>query len=163
MRWALFTGVALFALFVIAWAAGRVVHVASLLAPASARNPESVALAVPYADRPATRSSATPAALVRPASEEVSPANGPAALDQDLRPLMTEMKLDPAGPGARVEDLARGVAPALARDALEHSSDNAVRNPEVERELLETWKEQKQILAGQRRGTVDSVLKDTRE
>jgi hypothetical protein len=80
------------------------------------------------------------------------------ALDQDLRPVIAQMKLDPSDPGAQVEELAQKVAPTLAREAIEHSDDNAARNADVEHELLETLKEQKQILAGQR-DTPDSVLK----
>jgi hypothetical protein len=184
MRWALFTGIGLFALVVIAASVGRVIRVVNLFAPASASESESIVAATPHTDDPVTRSPARPAEVVHPASVEVSagidealrvaPANGAqskrgesesrralpqAALDQDLRPVMAGMKLGPADPGAQVQDLARKVAPTLASEALDHSAGNVARNAEVEHELLETWKEQKQILAG-KRDTVDSVLKD---
>jgi hypothetical protein len=81
-----------------------------------------------------------------------------AALNQDLGPVMAGMKVDSADLGSQVEGIAQKVAPGLAQEVLTHSADNAVRNADVEHELIESWKEQKQILAGQR----DSVLKDTR-
>jgi hypothetical protein len=67
---------------------------------------------------------------------------------------------DLADPAAQVEGLAREVAPKLAAEVREHAADMD-RNPEVEHELLETLKEQQQILAG-KRDTVDSVLEKSR-
>ena len=63
---------------------------------------------------------------------------------------------DLADPAAQVEGLAREVAPKLAAEVREQAADME-RNPEIEHELLETLKEQQQILAG-KRDTVDSVL-----
>jgi hypothetical protein len=181
MRGAIFMGVALFAVVVLAVAVGKMVRVVNLFAPAAADRPESVASAAPF---PGGHVPAGRAETVDPVAKEVSAGfdealhsargtgvlskrDGPergalprGALDQDERPGTAGMKLDRADPGAQVEDLAQKIAPALAREALDHSGDNAARNADVEHELLETWKEQKQILAGQRT-TVDSVLKDT--
>jgi hypothetical protein len=186
MRWGAFMGIALFALVVIAVSVGRVIRVVNLFAPASAGEPQSIA-AAPFADDPVNRSVGRPSeapqlgppqALSQDLDETLRTARGTrmkskrsepeslqalpeTALDQDLRPVMAEMqKLNPADPAARVEDLARKAAPTLARETLDHSADTTARNPEVEHELLETLKEQKQILAGKRE-TVDSVLKDT--
>jgi hypothetical protein len=102
-----------------------------------------------------TRATGVPSQRGEPEPRRVG---APGVRDHDL----AGMKLDPGDPGAQVEALAQKVAPALAREALEHSADTAERNADVEHELLETWKEQKQILAGQRT-TIDSVLKDTHQ
>jgi hypothetical protein len=56
-----------------------------------------------------------------------------------------------------VDDLATKLAPAFAREAVDLSAQKSPVMPEVEHELLETWKEQKQILAG-KRDTIDTVL-----
>jgi hypothetical protein len=192
VRWAIFAGIALPALGVIAVAVSRVIQVVSVFSDSSAAEPQSVAPAATYVDDPVTRSPSSPPVIVNPAAEEVfgktttggttqalsedlddalraarasgtqekrqvPPKTGPR---QNLRPVMARTKLDSADLGEQVEGLSQKVAPALAREVLEHSADNAARSPEVEHELLETWKEQKQILAGQR-PTVDSVLKDT--
>lgn len=59
--------------------------------------------------------------------------------------------------GSEVDDLARQLAPALEQEALSQSQKPSPEMREVEGELMDTWKEQKQILAG-RRETADSVL-----
>jgi hypothetical protein len=161
MRWAIFAGVALFALVVIAAAVGRAIRVVHFFAPVPADESESVASAASCAGDSVTRSPAEPSEVANRAAVEVS-----ADLDEALRNTRAtgvpskRGEAGPADPGAQVEAIAQKVAPTLAREAVEHSADTAERNPEVEHELLETWKEQKQILAGQRT-TIDSVLKDT--
>jgi hypothetical protein len=183
MRAAILMGIAVFAFAVLAAAVGRVIRVVNLFAPSSAGESASVASAARYKDGPVTRSPAVPSEVVQPSAKEVSVDLDEAigtghgtgvqtnreelrralprgAIDQDVGPVMARMKLDSAGPGAEVEDLAQKIAPTLAREALEHSADDTSRNADVEHELLETWKEQKQILAGHRT-TVDSVLQET--
>jgi hypothetical protein len=192
MRWAIFMGIALPALLVIAVAIARVVQVVSVFAPVSAAESRTVATAAPYVDDPPlTRSPPGPSIIPNPPVDEapvstnaittpappenlgkatqVARATGipgkrqtppKTALDQDLRPVMEGMK-DSADLASQVESLAHKVGPELAQEVLTHSADNAVRNADVERELLETLKEQKQILSGQR-PTVDTMLKDTR-
>ncbi len=66
-----------------------------------------------------------------------------------------EVSVPQAGP--EVDDLARQLAPALAQEALSESKQASPQMLEVTGELMDTWKEQKEILAGQR-ATVDSIL-----
>jgi hypothetical protein len=63
----------------------------------------------------------------------------------------------PSQRGTEVDDLAMQLAPGFARQAVDLSAQKSPVMPEVEHELLETWKEQKQILAGKRE-TIDTVL-----
>jgi hypothetical protein len=182
MRGPVFIGIALIALLVIGVSAGRIIHVVSVFSPDSASKPESVASFAPHT---VTRSPGGTSEVVQPATAtapqassedldgtlvaarakgvqskrdalETRGAQPQTPLDQDLQPTMAAMKLHP-GAGAQVEDFARSMAPKLAREAIEHSTDNAARNPEVEHELLETWKQQQQILAG-KRDTIDTVF-----
>jgi hypothetical protein len=188
MRRVLFVGSALLALIVIAASVGRVLHVVSLFAPTSGdelaaqpangpasspASPPEIAgaraeeVAVDTADRTRLLSEGLGDALrsARATGEQSgrSEPRGPqgalalATRDTNVGIAIAETKPDLAG--AQVEDLARKVAPALAREALAPSADDGTRNADVERALLETWTQQNQILAG-RQGTMDTELKD---
>ena len=65
-----------------------------------------------------------------------------------------------ANPGAQVDQVAKQLAPSLDTEVRQHAADPVDVSPEVTHELLETYEEQKKILAGQR-DTIDSVLNET--
>lgn len=79
------------------------------------------------------------------------------ALSSDLRGQGGAMTDDEARLGSQIQELAQKMAPVLTNEALDYAADKPPVAAEVERDLLDTWKEQKQILAGQR-DTIDSVL-----
>ncbi len=69
-------------------------------------------------------------------------------------------QLGGADPATDVEDLARRMAPALAREATQgEGATESSAAPEVTRELLEIYKEQQEIQSG-KRGTIDDVLRE---
>jgi hypothetical protein len=86
-----------------------------------------------------------------------APASTASSAEPEGPPAGPEPTRAPSQRSSEVDDLATKLAPALAREAVDLSAQKSPVMPEVEHELLETWKEQKQILAGQR-GTIDTVL-----
>ena len=184
----MFAGSAFLALIVIAASVGRVLHVVNLFAPASggelavryASDPaapsgaSTSAVASARADEvvanttertrvlsegldDALRSARAAEEPSRPGELQPQRPLTLATLDENVGLATAGTRRDSAG--AQVEDLARKVAPSLAREALAPSADHPTRNADVEHELLETWTQQKQILAGQQ-GTMDTELKD---
>jgi hypothetical protein len=86
-------------------------------------------------------------------------ARGPrrAAVAPDPQTASGDITLDPAGLGPEAEALAKKLGPALAREARESAGQKPAGTLEIEHELLQTWKQQKEILNGQG-DTIDTVL-----
>jgi hypothetical protein len=174
MRWMVLGGIALSAS--IPGAAVLCRTMMSHTASASAGEPESFGSTAVADDNIGSRSPVTSSDDVRAAGEDIaskaSEVNRQAlseGLDEALRARqaaktqgrwaesepLPELPQGPQG-GTEVEDLAQKMAPELAREAMDLSPRNQ-QTFEVEHELLQTWKEQKDTLAG-KRDTIDTVL-----
>jgi len=164
MRW-LLSALALCAAIFVARTAKRVMDVLSWFAPERTEGPALVAPSPPYAgdrtfDSPPSAARSQPSVggiLGGPSSTFAPEPQG--AFDGAFR-AAERARADLASPFAQVEQMAKELAPSLAQELRELAADNVEPNPEVTRELLETYTEQKKVLAGQR-DPVDSVLKET--
>jgi hypothetical protein len=167
MRWLLATLALCAGIIIVAVTVKRVIDVLSWFAPERAGAPALVPVAPPRAVDTAS-STLGPAARLPPRADEpwgASSSRLPPDLSETLNEtLRSTPRAVPRNPNGDAPGIARDFGHKLAGEAREHAAESIEtmqRNPEIEHELLETLKEQQQILAG-KRDTVDSVLEKAR-